>query len=173
MMKDGSQMSNDIIEYSQAIINATRKFQYEHQARGYDSREVDQFLEWIVKASEYYAKNAGYSAGTQAQADEKAREVIQKSYADMANEIINTINNSRFTQGFKGYDTAQVDEFLDEVITSISDSINGGVPISARDIRNPNFKVGFRGYDVNELDAFMGSLGNAVDRLESIRDKRF
>ena len=91
----------------------------------------------------------------------------------MANEIINTINNSRFTQGFKGYDTAQVDEFLDEVITSISDSINGGVPISARDIRNPNFKVGFRGYDVNELDAFMESLGNAVDRLESIRDKRF
>ncbi|MBN2878593.1 MAG: hypothetical protein JXN65_03090 [Clostridia bacterium] len=99
--------------------------------------------------------------------------INEESYADMAAQIINTVKDSRFTQGFWGYDTLEADKFLDEIIASIEGSLNGGVPISGREIRNMKCKKGFRGYDVNELDTFMESLGNAMDRLEQIRDKGF
>jgi len=89
-------------------------------------------------------------------------------------ELVDRITNAKFTQGFRGYGTAEVDDFLDSLIQQIKvnstpDIINQ--MIKTADIANMTFKKGFRGYEANGVDVFLKKISKDIEKLNEIKSK--
>lgn len=141
--------------------------------RGYDAGEVGNFLREIVRLLEGLNKIKGtYKdlggntfAGTsrikstEIKIDEIATPKFNDENKNLEDAIIDTINDVKFTQGFKGYYTGDVDEFLEDIIRQVK--TNGAV--ETRSITSARFTKGFRGYDVGEVDRFLGEIRKMVE----------
>ncbi|MGO9559784.1 MAG: DivIVA domain-containing protein [Acidimicrobiales bacterium] len=77
-----------------------------------------------------------------------------------------TLREVRFKSSLRGYDTAEVDAYLERVAVALDEGRAGRVgEVSGHSITQVEFNASFRGYNVDQVDAYLSDLAAALDRL--------
>ena len=99
-------------------------------------------------------------------ADEKV--LYEGEAGKLIDLTIYTINNIKFTQVWRGYDTSEADNFLDDLVRLAEyhkDYENLGNMIDSSSIKKANLYKGFRGYDCTEVNNFLGKIVLEFEKL--------
>lgn len=125
--------------------------------RGYAMHEVDEFLDRAAEeiARWHEALSRGRRPGARLLSPREVSEVV-------------------FNKEMRGYDMAEVDDFLDELAAELarlhSEVTRRATPIGRRltadDIVRKEFNVGMRGYDRREVDRFLDQVAREVLRWQ-------
>lgn len=171
-------MSNsELLGLKKTVVDAIEKFRNENERYGYNHLQVRDFFEKLVGAVQAYGTGQEPGAPSMRPVQnitvDKA-EMYEKEYGRRADTMIAAINNVRFNQIFRGYDTWQADAMLDEIVKKLSDnkkysSVN--TPIETGWIADRKLNNVFRGYDAGEVDTFLDSLIIEIEKLNDIKEK--
>lgn len=106
---------------------------------------------------------------------ENKGKVFEEEYKELAKKLIYIIENAKFKRERKGgYNTDQVDEFLDSLMLEIDKhSRHERIAnlINTTNIANVLFDKQKSGYNMGELDDFLDLLEMEVERLNEIKLK--
>lgn len=106
---------------------------------------------------------------------ESKGKVFEEEYKELARKLIYIIENAKFNRVRKGgYNTDQVDKFLDNLMLEIdqhSRHENIGSLINTTTIANVLFDKAKNGYSMGELDDFLDLLEMEVESLNAIKLK--
>jgi len=80
------------------------------------------------------------------------------------------INNIKFTQGFRGYDTAEVDEFLDDMIREI-EKLNNNIKILKEDVAKEKRKNQLNQQEIQRLTEMNESLSMAAKAAVPVEEQ--
>lgn len=80
------------------------------------------------------------------------------------------IEKAVFRTAFRGYDLAQVDDFLDRVVATLrywSDGTAvGEPPLTAEGVAATEFRMAFKGYDVEDVDDLLQQVARTLFEYE-------
>ena len=145
--------NNGTKELAEMVIDKINKFRGINEIYGYNTEKVSTFFDGLIDSILMFGTD---------------KESNNYEYTKDCNIIINTIEKVLFTQGFRGYDTAEVDKFLDRLINKVSqikDPENTNDFIDTDDIKMRKFSRGFRGYDFAEVDSFMRMIAEDIENV--------
>lgn len=150
-----------------SILNEVEKFKLENKGNGYTHLEVDEFLDRLVKLVNVNADpdTVNTKGGMEKEFDNE--------YVKCGNVIIEDIKQVKFTQDFRGYDTVEVDKYLDDIIRLVRYNRNYKLVnhmIDTGAIGNMSFAMGWRGYDTNEVGMFINRLSTEMEKLNEIKN---
>ena len=158
---------SDLEKFRGKVIESVEKFRSENEKYGYGTAQVNAFLDDLINLAHYYGK-----AGAQGSAKQPGVEAIRKEYNKLAESIKQEINSAMFTQALRGYDTLQVDNYLDHIIGHLDKYPEDGLErLDAETIKKTRFSIKFRGYDVSEVNRFMADLAFSIDGAKNIKDR--
>jgi DivIVA domain-containing protein len=125
--------------------------------RGYAMHEVDEFLDRAAEeiARWHEALSRGRRPGSRVLTPREVSEVV-------------------FNKEMRGYDMAEVDDFLDELAAELarlqSEATRRATPVGRRltadDIVRKEFNIAMRGYDRREVDRFLDQVAREVLRWQ-------
>jgi len=161
---------------SNTVVDEINHFRDTNERYGYSTKQVNDFFDKIINLVRFYNSDgkSNSSINTIDNGEDSRKDRFDKEYKVYGNRIINIINDIKFTQGFSGYDTLEVDNSLDDLIKLIKDHGYYEIanePIDTHIIRDTNFTKGFRGYDSKEVNEFMNKIALEFEKLNSIKRK--